>query len=287
MSVFDLSAMLFQDETCLINVLDVGAARYEDVTTSYDKLVKMGRAKVVGFEPDWVGCEELNKRYGPPHQFFPYFIGDGKAATFYETSWSLTGSLFKPNQALLEKFQNLHELMALKAEHPVATRRLDDIAELGDIDFIKIDVQGAELSIFQAGINVLRGALLIQTEVEFVELYEKQPMFADVDKFLRAHGYQFHTFTGSGSRCFKPIVMHNNINRGLNQYLWMDAIYVRDWMKFDLLTIDKLKKLAVLLHEVVASYDLCYVTLYAIDARSGTAFAPRYLKAFLPTRADI
>jgi len=35
--------------------------------------------------------------------------------------------------------------------------------------------------------------VLIQTEVEFVELYKGQPMFADVDIFLRASGFQFHT----------------------------------------------------------------------------------------------
>ena len=281
MANFDLTEMLFSDSPCMINVLDVGAIGIKGKDAPYDKLVRHGRARIIGFEPDAAGCDKLNQKYGHPHRFFPYFIGDGQSATFYETNWPLTGSLFKPNRTLLEKFQNLHELTVLKAEHPVATRRLDDIVELGEIDFIKIDVQGAELSIFQGGINVLQNALLVQTEVEFVELYEKQPLFADVDQFLCAQGYKFHTFDRFGKRCFKPIIMHNNINLGLRQLLWSDAIYVRDWMRFDTLPIEKLKKMAVLLHDVVASYDLCHLALRSIDERSGTAFSPRYVKALL------
>ncbi len=275
----DLVEMLFAEEECLINVLDVGAIGIEGgEDVPYDTLVKAGYARVVGFEPDAAGCEELNRKYGAPHLFLPYFVGDGEPATFYETNWAPTGSLFKPNQPLLEKFQNLHELTTLKAEHPVVTKRLDDLPEVGDIDFVKIDVQGAEHAVFQGGERVLRNAMLVQTEVEFVELYEDQPLFADVDCLLRSYGYQFHSFSGFGGRCFKPLIVNNNINQPLRQALWSDAIYVKDWLRFDDQPLDKLKKLAVLLHEVTRSYDLCHLVLHGIDARSSSDFAPRYLQ---------
>ncbi len=266
----------------MINVLDVGAIGIEGVDVPYDKLAKAGYARVVGFEPDAAGCEKLNRKYGPPHLFLPYFLGDGMSATYYETSWAPTGSLFKPHQPMLEKFQNLHELVTLKAEHQVETMRLDDLPEVGDIDFVKIDVQGAELAVFKGGKRVLQNAVLVQTEVEFVELYQNQPLFADIDRQLRSYGYQFHTFHELEGRCFKPLMKSNkNINQPLRQVLWADAIYVRDWLRFDRLSLDKLKKLAVLLHSVVRSFDLCHLVLREIDARGSYNFAPRYLQEMI------
>lgn len=278
---FDLGDALFGAEPWTIRVLDVGASELAGEAAPYDKLVKAGRAQVLGFEPDAAACAVLNAKYGAAHRFLPWFLGDGGPATFFETNQPLTGSLFRPNRPLLEKFQNLHEVVTLKAQHLVQTRRLDDIPEVGDVDFVKIDVQGAELAVFRGGERVLRNALLVQTEVEFVELYESQPLFADVDPLLRSYGYQFHTFAGFAGRCFKPVVVNQDLNRGLRQMLWSDALYVRDWMRLENLPLDKLRKLALLLHEVVGSPDLCHYVLKTLDGRAGGAIAPRYLSALM------
>lgn len=53
-------------------------------------------------------------------------------------------------------------------------------------------------------------------------------------------------------RAFKPMMKSADPNGGFNQVLWSDAIYVRDWLRFDVLATPKLKKLAVLLHDIVA-----------------------------------
>ncbi len=275
----ELMTLLFEGERPLITIVDIGAVQIGAHTQNYERLVAAGLARVVGFEPDVQGCARLNERFGKPHAFHPYFIGDGSPATFYQTNWGPTGSLFKPNRPLVEVFQNLHEVMTLQQEHPVETKRLDDIADLGDVDFVKIDVQGGELGVFRGAERVLANAVLVETEVEFVELYEGQPLFADIDRCLRGSGYQFHTFTGWGARCFKPLVVNENASMGIRQLLWSDAIYVKNWLKFDIVPTHKLKKLAVILHEVVESPDLCHFTLSQIDARESTSFAARYLEA--------
>jgi FkbM family methyltransferase len=241
-------------------------------------LVDAGKARITGFEPNAEECQRLNEAYGGTHRFFPHFVGDGKPAVFHETNWVLTGSLLEPNQPLLEKFQNLNEVTTLVARHPVNTVRLDDLTDLGSIDFIKIDIQGGELAVFQNALRVLAGALAIQTEVEFVEMYKRQPMFADVDIFLRDRGFQFHTFTGFGMRAFKPLVVGGNPNMGLRQYLWSDAIYVRDWMALDYLSEAKLKKLAVIANDILSSFDLAHLILVALDKNMGSDFASRYLQ---------
>ena len=261
-----------------INIVDIGAMSLGSGTEPYASLLRANKARVIGFEPDPEQCERLNQLHGEPHRFYPDFIGDGADATFYETNWAATGSLYPPNQALLEKFQNLHELTTLRKTHPVKTRRLDDIDAVGDVDFIKIDVQGSELNVFKGASKALASATLVQTEVEFVELYVGQPLFADVDGAMRAAGFQFHTFNGFGMRSFKPMLVGNDKNRGLRQFLWSDAIYVRDFLRLESLAAEKLPKLAVLLHDLVGSFDLCLVVLTEIDRRNGGSLAASYVE---------
>lgn len=262
-----------------LTVVDIGAALSE--RPPYQGLIEAGKARLIGFEPTPAECEKLNRTYGEPHRFFPHFVGDGGPAVFHETNWSLTGSLFAPNTPLLEKFQNLAELVTPVAQHPVGTTRLDDIEGIGDVDFIKIDVQGAELSVFENARNALSTTLLVQTEVEFVELYQGQPLFADVDRFLRRQGLQFLTFNGFGGRAFKPLLHNNNPNSMFRQLLWSDAIYVRDWMQLDALPADKLRNYAILAHDVLQAYDLAHLVLAALDRQTGSGVAGAYLQRLM------
>jgi FkbM family methyltransferase len=279
------SLLDFFPEKVEIDILDIGAALGE--RPPYQSLVEAGRARITGFEPDAVECKRLNREYGEPHRFFPYFVGDGRPATFHETNWTLTGSLYAPNSPLLEKFQNLAEVVKPVATHPVSTRRIDDIAEIDEVDFIKIDVQGSELEILRNASRALSRALLVQTEVEFVELYRNQPMFADVDTFLRGHGFQFHTFNGFGGRAFKPLVAGDNINLPFRQALWADAIYVRDWMRLGELDEAKLRKYAILAHDLLQSYDLAHLVIAALDQKVGSGLAPAYLSRLGQTVAGV
>lgn len=258
-----------------ITILDIGAALTE--TPPYNALIERGHARLIGFEPDQEACKRLNETYGDSHRFFPYFVGDGNPAVFHETNWGPTGSLYEPNTELLEKFQALSELVTLVAKHPVQTIKMDDIREIDSVDFVKIDVQGSELNVFQHAKRVLSQALLIQTEVEFLELYKGQPMFSDVDACLRKSGFQFHTFAGFGMRAFKPLIIDNNLHKGFRQNIWADALYVRDWMKLDLLSDDQLKKYAILTHDLLQSTDLAYLVLSELDRRNATEFARQYL----------
>jgi len=271
----------FLSDDSVVTVLDVGAAMLE--SPPYQSLVDAKRARLIGFEPDADACTKLNEKFGEPHRFYPYFIGDGEPAIFHETNWGPTGSLFEPNTPLLDKFQLLAELTTVVGEHPVATRRLDDIPEIDDVDFLKIDVQGSELDVMSNGRRVIESTLLIQTEVAFVEYYKGQPMFSDVDAFLRRNGYQFHDFVGIGSRSFKPLMNSRNSSpnpaiRSFRQGIWADVYYVKDWMKLDKLTPQKLKKYAALMHDLVGSYDLAYAALCEHDRQTGGDHAARYLR---------
>ena len=60
---------------------------------------------------------------------------------------------------------------------------------VGQIDVLKLDTQGSELGILQGGRRMLAGVRVLEVEVEFNEIYRGQPLFGDIDRFLRGRGF--------------------------------------------------------------------------------------------------
>jgi FkbM family methyltransferase len=58
-----------------------------------------------------------------------------------------------------------------------------------EIDILKLDLQGYELEALRGCEKLFARIKIITIEVEFVTLYEEQPLFADIDIFLRARGF--------------------------------------------------------------------------------------------------
>ena len=109
-----------------------------------------------------------------------------------------------------------------------------------------------------------------------------QPLFADLDVALRAHGFVFHTFRGFGQRAFAPFVVDGNPARGINQILWADAVYVRDWMALEALSPDRLCRYAALVHGLYGSYDLAHRVIAALEAAGGRQGITARYRALLP-----
>jgi len=96
---------------------------------------------------------------------------------------------------------------------------------------------------------------------------------------LRARGFMLHTLSGIGSRAYKPLVVRGDLNLGLNQVLWADAVYVPDLERIDRLPPDPLLKLAVILHAVYGSVDLAAVALGLHDRLAGGRLRAAYLRS--------
>jgi FkbM family methyltransferase len=258
-----------------IQVIDVGAM---DVGADvYDPLIKAGVAEVLGFECIRSECDRLNAMAREARSYLPYAIGDGSERDFHECNFPMTSSLLEPNSELLDRFHNLENLVRVVKKHRLATRRLDDISQISGADFLKLDVQGGELDVLNGAGRVLEDVLVVHTEVEFVELYKGQPLFAEIDQKLRKSGFVFHKFSGIEGRAFKPLVVKNDINASLSQMLWADAVYVKDFMALDRLSAEKLLRLAVILHEVYGSSDLSLQALLAHDRQSSSGVSRAYL----------
>jgi hypothetical protein len=146
---------------------------------------------------------------------------------------------------------------------------------------LKIDVQGAEILVLRGAVQRLKSALVVHTEVEFVPLYKDQPLFADVDAHLRSQGFLLHKMGDFGGRAFKPLVWNNDVNAIMSQWLWADAVYVRDFMTFEGVPPAGLLKLAAILHENYGSVDLAAVALEAHDRVAGSGLHMGYIQSLL------
>ena len=176
-----------------IQILDIGAMVVEEKKAPYDSI--SGMSTIFGFEPDKEECEKLNYESENNEVYFPYFIGDGTVGTFRKCNQNMTSSFYEPDTELLKKFQYLEELTKVKVRTEEKTKRLDFFEEIVDADYLKVDAQGSEVDIFNGAEKLLTDSILVvHTEVCFIPLYKRQPLFAEIDQSLREKGFLFHKF---------------------------------------------------------------------------------------------
>ena len=259
-----------------IKIVDVGANPI-DGTPPYIDLLKRGIADVVGFDPNPDSLRRLNQQKSAAETYLPYAIGDGQRHTLNICKAQGMTSLLKPNPAVLNLFHGFPDWATVMATEIVDTVRLDDIPDTAGLDLLKIDIQGGELMAFKNGQARLRDALVIHTEVEFLPMYVDQPLFGDVDVFLRQHGFMFHRFFPTVSRVITPLVLDNDIYAGMSQLFWADAIFVRDLTRLDELSARQLLALATIIHDCYGSVDFVMHVLTHHDGRFGSQLAPTYL----------
>jgi FkbM family methyltransferase len=264
-----------------LKIVDIGAMDLGEGTDPYDRLAKALPCEVLGFEAVVEECERRNAEARSGYRFLPHVIGDGTDQTFYECALTYNSSLLEPNMALLGQFTDFEEMFRVVETRPVRTRRLDDIAECAGTDFLKMDVQGGELMVLEGAARTLRDVLVVHAEATFAPMYRNQPLFADLDRHLRASGFVFHKFVYFGGYPFKPLPL--NVDNSLNEQLWCDTVYVRDFQAFDRLSPEQLLKLAAILHENYGSWGLAALALGEFDRKSGSAVRPRYLSAVTAT----
>ena len=266
-----------------IEVLDIGAMISGE--NCYARLLEEGLATVTGFEPNPTEYDRLC-REGPDNcTWLPHFLGDGGEATFHRTRFPGCSSFYVPDSRMIDLFErisakgpnsNFHVVETEK----VQTKRLDDVDDCPPFDFLKIDVQGAELDVLQNSVETLKNVTVIQTEVEFVPMYKDQPLFGDIQVFLRECGFQLHKFIDVAGRCFRPFKVDQRPFAAMSQVLWADAIFVRDFSVIDGFTNKQLLKAAIILHELYLSYDLVLFFLMRLDDKQGSNLAPLYSKEF-------
>lgn len=265
-----------------IQVLDIGAMM--EGVARYEPLVRNGCAAVIGFEPQQHELEKLSNASPGTHRYLPYFLGRGGPATFYRTRYPGCSSIYEPDPRYVDLFSTIGAGQPdgnfyVEATSEVLTQRLDDVRDFPYPDFVKIDVQGAELDVIEGGTETISGSLVLEVEVEFVPLYRDQPLFGEISTYLRHRGFQFHKIIDVGGRSFAPMTLAHNPFLPISQLLWADAVFVRDFAHLSRFNDEELLKASIILDELYRSYDLAAYFLRELDKRSGGDLSARYADA--------
>ncbi len=271
-----LSKILGLDIT--IDIVDIGASP-SGGNPPYQPLIDEALATVTGFEPFQDALEHLNNNKRDFEIYLPYTIGDGGIHEFKHCHAPEMSSLLEPNTDLLSYFHLFSEFGKVEKREKIQTVRLDDIEEISNMDMLKIDIQGGELMVFENGVKKLNDCSIIHTEVEFVPMYVNQPLFSEVEIFLRGLGFVFHKFAPLRSRVFQPMKVGDSVTAGLSQTFDGDAVFMRDFTKLHQMPSDKLLKMALILHDIYGSLDVVYRILTTLDKREKTGWANSYIEA--------
>lgn len=239
----------------LTAIVDAGANPI-DGDPPYKAMLAAGLCDVTGFEPQALALARLEKSKGPRERYLPYALGDGNARILNICELEGMTSLLVPDPAHLALFNLFPIWGKVKSQLPVTTRKLDDIAEIAHLDFLKMDVQGAEREVLAHGHAKLAETVVIQTEVSFVPLYQGQPVLGEMDLALRELGFLPHCVTGTKIWPLAPMVVGDQPNRGIRQLLETDMIYVRDFGLPENMSAEQWKHLALIAHHCYGSYDL-------------------------------
>ena len=260
---------------CNFSIIEIGALQIDSKKEPFYELLEyFPSSRIYGFEIEKEVCDKMNLESLKQITYYPYALGKtNEKRKLYITQHPMCSSLYRPNEDLNKLYNNL-EVTKLIKESEIETISLDFFAEkyeVIDIDFIKIDVQGSELDIFQGAAKSLQNVLQIVCEVEFIPLYENQPLFGDVCNLLKKNDLIFNKFLGLAGRSLKPIMLNNNPNLA-SQHMWSDAIFIKDIQKLENTSDEKLIKLS-LLACVYNSYDLSYYILSYYDKKNLTSLA--------------
>ncbi|MEI7806655.1 MAG: FkbM family methyltransferase [Hyphomicrobiales bacterium] len=255
-----------------ISIADIGAAYYGQKPV-YKSLLDASVARLYAFDADEKQASELRTLY-PNETIFQHAIADGAGHTLYVCPAGMT-SLLEPDPEALAFFNSFPEWGKVEKTIPVKTRKLDDIAELPNVDFLKIDIQGTELMALKDGRKKLAQCVAIQIEVSFITLYKNQPAFGEVDVELRAQGFIPHCFAELKQWSIAPTIRDGDPRVPFRQLLEADLVYVRNVIKVSELSSEQLRKLAVIAHFCYTSPDLvvrCIIELQKRkDAPAGAA----------------
>jgi FkbM family methyltransferase len=173
-------------------IVDGGAHRGHTVARF---LELFPRASLVAFEPQAEAARDLRAR----------FPGDPRL-TVHQAALAAEPGLLELARLSNDQASSLLPVSAHNRQ--IHGERLDVVARervpavplrhavSQPIDVLKLDLQGYELEALRGAGELLKDVQLILTEVEYLPLYAGQPLFSDIDLFLRGQGFRlFHLYS--------------------------------------------------------------------------------------------
>lgn len=168
-------------------IIDAGAARGQFALFARKRYPK---ARVLCFEPLREARETLQRLFqsDPLVEVYGVALGARSGAATLNVSAQDDSSSLLPIGANQE---HIYPGTGKASEQTVTVQRLDEALDgVASPALIKVDVQGGELELFRGAGEILSLFNDIFVECSFVELYDGQPLAADVLGFLFSHRFQ-------------------------------------------------------------------------------------------------
>ena len=158
--------------------------------------LRSGRDVVyVCFEPDPDEAKILEKDFTINDNYKAIVINKALGSetgtqTLHLTKFRPSSSILEPNHELLKNMAD-GDFYEVEKKIPVSITTLDSAADSAGIavDLLKIDVQGFELQVLKGASKMLDHVIGCELEVSFIEIYKNQPLFAEIDQFMRSRGF--------------------------------------------------------------------------------------------------
>ena len=250
-----------------IHIADIGASDLGE-KPSYSVLLERKLGRLSAFDGDERQKEKLLEKYGYALDFYSEIIADGCQQTLYLASpISGMSSILKPSKDRLSFFNGFSSFCNPQNVLNVESKRLDDLVDLEAIDFLIMDIQGAELLVLKNATQKLKDCVAIQLEVSFVPLYEAQPSFGEIDLWMRENGYLPHRFVSIKPWSISPTIRGGQLNIPFNQLMEADIVYIRDPLKFNMLSVQQIINIAYISLYAYESPDLAVFCLLELERR--------------------
>ena len=238
-----------------VTLIDIGASGgMEPPWNLLDK-----NLEVVGFEPDAAAFDALTERDSRIAIEQKYLntalYNENSEIDFHITRRQGHSSVFEPDKDVIGRFSFSERYDVLETKK-IAARRLDEALQEADItnaDFIKIDTQGSELAILQGGEKTLSVCFGVEVEVEFLPLYKNQPLFSELETFLRDYGFELFDI----KRHYEKRVQYRELYQAKGQLVCGDALFLKNCKRLikDIATEDGEKAKA----RILKSIAICHL----------------------------
>lgn len=186
--------------------MHVGAHLAEEANL-YNQLLREKRGMTYWIESQPSKCESMRAILDPSLNTVinaTIWSEDDVEKVFYETNNSESSSLLS-----LNLHENLYPEIKVTQHRNVTTKRVDTLIRDKSIDFVNLDIQGAELHALKGMANLLHQVKWIYCEVNREELYTGCALVEEIDSFLIDRGFIRVT------------------TRWMPKVNWGDAIYFR------------------------------------------------------------
>lgn len=210
-----------------LRVIDVGARG--NLGINFSQVAK--NTEIIGFEPELAEYERLKETHTKTpwasQEILPHAIGySTQKREFYVARKPALSSLLPANMSILDEGWETISIIQMD------TISLDDLFESGKLsgryDFLKTDVQGADLEVIKSGAEHIVPSLLgILAETSFREHYLGQPLFSEVDYYLRDQGFELLALDISHGPPAAMSPSANYIPQARRRVDWCDALFLR------------------------------------------------------------